>query len=179
VLGFVLAIPRLQTIGVDVDDVYLLLLDTLATVGIFFVLGAMNHVIAKVLGGAASLTSSIVITIYISTALVIVSFLFVPISAWLGALYVSESLIDVGLLVELLQSQDAAKVVVWLVVFGSSVAVAIYWLVVQAKAFRNIHGFGNLGAWTFGILSYLSYSAIATLFLLPLKKAYLHPNVLP
>jgi hypothetical protein len=152
VIGLIFSIPSLRSLGVHIETVSFVLLDTIATVVIFVVMGLANFCVSKLLGGTASLKSSVVVTVYMSTVLVLSGFFLIPMSSFMGDVLIKGSSFyeeGMGALGQGGRSAFANGMFLVFVFLAS-----IYWIVIQARAFRALSSFGMIRTWAFGILSY-------------------------
>ncbi len=175
-IGLILALPTLRLIGANFESISFLLIDTLATVGVFFLVGCANHVVAKLLKGVAKLRSSIVTTVYMATINLLAMFLLIPVSGLLANIIITGTSFNPEYILDQIKNSEREYVFVAILLISS--IVNIYWLVIQAKAFRIIHHFGAVRTWAFGISSFIALVVIQELLILPMMQAY-HAAFIP
>lgn len=141
-LGVVLVFPALKAAGVNFSVPYLIV-DTVMSVTCIFLLGLMNHGVAKLLRGKASIQSSIVITVYISSVLIISNIL----------ISLAPNIIGNQLV-----SGPSPPTIQELIVILLNLIVLMYWLYLQTRAFGSIHQFKWPRTLGFGLLSLVTFS---------------------
>jgi len=156
-LGVVVSYPWIIAMGVDVSFPFLIV-DTVTTVILFFVLGAMNHVAAKIVFGKGSLRSSVVVTIYLSTILMATN---------LMGSAMPELMADFGsggLEKAFEMGSETAEVDPTIAIVGLIVnIIMIYWFYLQTVAFKNIHHFSILKTIVFVVLSIIVFGVFTVL----------------
>ncbi len=93
-------------------------------------------------------------------------------AAYMGKVIVSGSLVDIKYIENLIYEGTVIEITTSLITSLVAIAIYFYWLVIQAKAFRVVHGFGVLRTWVFGLMSFISLLLISAFFLLPMQTVF-------
>ena len=164
-LGVVLMFPALQAGGINFS-VPFLIIDTVVSVMCFFLLGVMNHAAVKMLSGNVSLRSSVVVSVYISSILLVSNVIVALTPEIFGAAMTGN--------LDIINSTPMSPQI--LLVVGISFLVFFYWLYLQTSTFGRINQFSRGRTIMLGLLFVISFSIFSG-FMSIVSVGYTQPFV--